>query len=70
MNNTSILETVLAILSTLYLFGENKFSCRRKFIFTSIGQVKIFRGRKRNPVKIAGKEGSLLTLCVINSALY
>ena len=62
MNNTSILETVLAILSTLYLFGENK--------FTSIGQVKIFRGRKRNPVKIAGKEGSLLTLCVINSALY
>jgi len=26
MNNTFILETVLAILSTLYLFGENKFS--------------------------------------------
>ena len=45
--------------------GENEVSCKWNFIFICGSNVKIFSECKRNPIRIADKADSLLTLCVI-----
>ena len=45
-------------------------SLGKRVYFHCLVNVKIFREYKRSPPQIADKEGSLLTLCVVNSELY